>query len=63
MLDQEIARALKEGTATVERVRRLFVEQGAQAAIGRKRQINHRPRAVPSSSAPWRTRWRCSPAL
>ena len=46
MLDQEIARALKVGTATVERVRRRCVEEGVEAAIGRKRQLNHRPRKL-----------------
>ena len=46
MLDQEIARALKVGTATVERVRRRCVEQGVEAAVGRKRQLNHRPRKL-----------------
>ena len=33
MLDQEIARALKVGTATVERVRRRCVEEGVEAAL------------------------------
>ena len=46
MMDQEIARALKVGTATVERVRRRCVEQGVEAALGRKRQLNHRPRKL-----------------
>ena len=46
VMDQETARALKVGTATVERVRRRCVEQGVEAAIGRKRQLNHRPRKL-----------------
>ena len=46
MMDQEIARALGVGTATVERVRRRCVEQGVESAIGRKRQLNHRPRRL-----------------
>ena len=46
MIDREIARALKVGTATVERVRRRCVELGVEAAIGRKRQLNHRPRKL-----------------
>ena len=46
MMDEEIARALKVGTATVERVRRRCVEQGVEAAVGRKRQLNHRPRKL-----------------
>ena len=44
MRDADIAQALKVGTATVERVRRRCVEQGVGAALGRKRQLNHRPR-------------------
>ena len=46
MMDQEIARALRVGTATVERVRQRCVEQGVEAALGRKRQLNHRPRRL-----------------
>ena len=42
MMDQEIARALKVGTATVERVRRRCVEEGVEAALGRKQQLNRR---------------------
>ena len=42
MLDQEIARSLKVGTATVERVRRRCVEEGVAAALGRKEQLNRR---------------------
>ena len=34
MKDEEIARALKLGTATVERVRRRGVEEGLEAALG-----------------------------
>ena len=36
MKDQEIARALKVGNATVERVRRRCVEEGLEAALGRR---------------------------
>ena len=42
MMDQEIAWALKVGTATVERVRRRCVEEGVEAALGRKEQLNRR---------------------
>ena len=42
MMDQEIARALKVGTATVERVRRRCVEEGVAVALGRKEQLNRR---------------------
>ena len=43
MKDEEIARALKVGTATVERVRRRCVEEGLERALGRKEQLNRRP--------------------
>ena len=46
MMDREIARVLKVGTATVERVRRRCVEEGVEAAVGRKRQLNRRPRKL-----------------
>ena len=46
MIDQEITRVLGVGTATVERVRRRCVEQGVESAIGRRRQLNHRPRKL-----------------
>jgi transposase len=36
--DDRIAEAVEVGTATVERVRRRFVEQGLEAALGRKPQ-------------------------
>ncbi len=42
MMDQEIAQALRVGTATVERVRRRCVEEGVKAALERKRQLNRR---------------------
>ncbi len=35
--DAEIAEALEVGTATIERVRRQFVEEGLQAALSRRR--------------------------
>ena len=46
MKDQDIARALKVGTATVERVRRRCLEQGVEAALGRKEQLNRRRRRL-----------------
>ena len=42
MKDEEIARALQVGTATVERVRRRCVEEGLEAALGRRQQLNRR---------------------
>ena len=44
--DEEIARALKVGTATVERVRRRCVEEGLEAALGRRQQLNRRRRKL-----------------
>ena len=46
MKDEEIARALKLGTATVERVRRRGVEEGLEAALGRREQLNRRQRKL-----------------
>ena len=46
MKDEEIARALKVGTATVERVRRRCVEEGVEAALGRRQQLNRRQRKL-----------------
>ena len=44
--DREIAKALKVGTATVERVRRRCAEEGLERALGRKEQVNRRPRKL-----------------
>ena len=41
--DGQIAEALDVGTATVERLRRRFVEEGPQAALSRKKQLNRKP--------------------
>ena len=46
MKDEEIARALKVGTATVERVRRRCVEEGLEAALGRRQQLKRRRRKL-----------------
>ena len=43
---EEIARALKVGTATVERVRRRCVEESLERALGRKEQLNRRPKKL-----------------
>ena len=60
MRDADIARVLKVGTATVERVRRRCVEQGVEAAIGRKRQLNHRPRKLDGDGEARLTALACS---
>ena len=49
MKDGNIAWALKVGAATVERVRRRCVEQGLEAALGRKEQLNRRARKLEGS--------------
>ena len=40
--DEEIARSLQVGRATVERVRRRCVEEGLERALGRREQLNRR---------------------
>ncbi len=45
-IDGEIADALDIGVATVARVRRRCVEEGIEAALNRKRQLNRRPRVL-----------------
>ena len=42
MKDEEISRALRVGNATVGRVRRRCVEEGVEAALGRREQVNRR---------------------
>ena len=46
MKDEDIAQSLKVGSATVERVRRRCVEEGLAAALGRKQQVNRRPKKL-----------------
>ena len=46
MKDEDIGRVLQIGRATVERVRRRCVEEGIEAALGRKRQVNRRPKRL-----------------
>ena len=46
MKDEEIARSLKIGSATVERVRRRCVEEGVEAALGRKEQLRRRQKKL-----------------
>ena len=46
MKDEQIAKALKVGSATVERVRRRCVEEGVEADLGRRQQVNRRPRKL-----------------
>ncbi len=46
MKDEEIARSLQIGNATVERVRRRCVEEGVEAALGRKEQLRRRQKKL-----------------
>ena len=46
MKDEEIARALRVGDATVGRVRRRCVEEGVEAALGRREQLRRRQRKL-----------------
>ncbi len=46
MKDEEIARVLQVGSATVERVRRRCVEEGIEAALDRKEQLRRRPKKL-----------------
>ena len=49
MRDEDIARSLQIGSATVERVRRRCVEEGVEAALGRWEQLNRRQRKLDGS--------------
>ena len=49
MKDEEIARSLQIGSATVERVRQRCVEEGIEAALGRKQQLRRRPKKLDGS--------------
>ena len=46
MTDEEVARFLEIASATVERVRRRCVEEGIEAALGRKEQQRRRPKKL-----------------
>ena len=49
MKDEGIARSLQIGSATVERVRRRCVEEGVEAALGRREQLRRRPKKLDGS--------------
>ena len=46
MKDEEVARSLQIASATVERVRRRCVEEGLEAALGRREQQRRRPKKL-----------------
>ena len=49
MRDEDIARSLQIGSATVERVRRRCVEEGVEAALGRKERLRRRQKKLDGS--------------
>ena len=49
LTDQEIARALRVGISPVERVRRRCVDEGIEAALGRREQLNRRQKKLDGS--------------
>ena len=61
MKDEEIARVLKVGHATVERVRRRCVEEGMERALGRKEQENRRPKKLDGEGEAHLIALACSP--
>ncbi len=46
LTDEEVARSLEIASATVERIRRRCVEEGIEAALGRKEQQRRRPKKL-----------------
>lgn len=46
MRDEDIARSLQIGSATVGRVRRRWVEEGVEVALGRKEQLKRREKRL-----------------
>ena len=49
MKDEEIARSVQIGSATVERVRRRCVEEGVEVVLGRKEQLRRRQKKLDGS--------------
>ena len=52
MKDEGIARSLKVGRATVERVRRRCVEEGLERALERREQLNRRRKKLDGQGKP-----------
>ena len=61
-LDEQIAKALDVGTATVERVRKQFVEEGLEAALVRRKHKNHRSRLLDGQGEARLVALTCGPA-
>ncbi len=62
MKDEEIARSLNVGRATVERVRRRCVEEGLERALGRKEQLNRQPKRLDGAGEAYLVALACSSA-
>ena len=58
--DEEIAQSLQIGSATVERVRRRCVEEGVEAALGRKEQLRRRQKKLDGSGEAHLIAFACS---
>ena len=56
MTGEEVARSLQTASATVERVRRRCVEEGIEAALGRREQQRRRPKKL-DGAAEAQLRW------
>ena len=63
MKDEDIAQALRVGNATVERVRRRCVEEGIEAALGRREQLRRRQRKLDGQSEAHLVALACSQTL
>ena len=62
LTDQEVARALEVGIATVHRVRQAYVEEGLERALARKPAIRCRPRKLDGDGEARLVALACSPA-
>jgi transposase len=60
--DEDIAKSLQIGTATVGRIRQRFVEQGLDAALERKPQENRRAKKLDGEREAFLIATACSPA-
>ena len=60
MKDEEIARSLKVGRATVERVRRRCVAEGLERALGRKEQLNRQQQRLDGQGEAYLVALACS---
>ena len=62
MRDIEIAKVLQTSEDTIERTRKRFVEEGLEAAINRKAQINYRARKLDGAKEAELVKIACSEA-